>query len=84
MLYVLAWLVPPLALLLIGRPFAAIINGIWYVIATIIAIFTFGFGLPLVLPCIIHACAAVGGRNADKRIDRLGDRFERAQRAQQN
>lgn len=57
MLYVIAFFLPPVGLLLAGKPFQALIN---------IPLF-----LLFWLPGMIHAFVVIGGKNADKRTDRI-------------
>lgn len=56
-MYLLAVVFPPLAVLLTGRPFQAVLS----VFLT----------LCLWLPGVIHACAVVGDSAAERRTDRL-------------
>ena len=57
MLYLLAILIPPLAVLLIGKPVQAVLN--------------VGLTLMLWLPGMIHALLVVHEYKADKRFERL-------------
>jgi uncharacterized membrane protein YqaE (UPF0057 family) len=57
MMYLLAILLPPLAVLLCGKPLQALLN----VLLTLL-----GW-----VPGIIHACLVVSSHQADKRQDRL-------------
>ncbi len=57
MLYLIAILIPPLAVLLCGRPLAALLN--------------FFLSLALYFPGLIHAILVVNEHKADKRTDRL-------------
>ncbi len=59
MLYLLAILLPPVAVLMCGKPFQALIS----VVAMITVI---GW-----IPAAIHACLVVSSYQADKRQDRL-------------
>ena len=56
MLYLLAILAPPIAVLLIGRPISALLN--------------FGLTLLFWVPGAIHAIMVVNEHKADKRFDR--------------
>jgi len=58
-MYLLAIILPPVAVLFCGKPIQAVLN----VLLT----------LCLWVPGIIHACMVVGARNADKRTDKLVD-----------
>jgi uncharacterized membrane protein YqaE (UPF0057 family) len=57
MLYIIAILLPPLAVLLAGKPFQAILN-------------LFLTAL-LYVPGLIHALVVVSNHYADRRVDRL-------------
>lgn len=59
MLYLIAIIVPPLAVLMCGKPFQAILS--------LIAMIT----LVGWIPAAIHACLVVSSHQADKRQDRL-------------
>lgn len=63
MLYVLAVLVPPLAVLLVGKPFQALIN--------------FGLCFLLWVPAVIHAIAVVSEAKADRRNEKLARAMRR-------
>lgn len=54
MLYLLAVVLPPVAVLLKGKPFQALLN--------------LGLTLLMWLPGIIHACIVINGANKDKRM----------------
>lgn len=70
MLYVIAIFIPPLALLFAGKLVHAFLNLIFYV-AGLALLLAAGLGLILLIPCVIHAFAVIGGKNADKRADRI-------------
>ncbi len=57
MLYIVAILLPPLAVLLTGRPFQALLN----LLLTLL----------LYLPGLIHALVVVSDHYADKRAERM-------------
>lgn len=57
MMYLLAILLPPVAVLMAGKPFQALIN--------------FGLTLLLWVPGAIHAVLVVNEHKADKRNDKL-------------
>jgi uncharacterized membrane protein YqaE (UPF0057 family) len=66
--YFLALILPPLAILLAGKPFQSIFNLILFVVG-VISFLLFGFllwGL-----CIIHAFFVVHGRKQDKRTKEI-------------
>ncbi|WYP26789.1 YqaE/Pmp3 family membrane protein [Alkalihalobacillus sp. FSL W8-0930] len=58
MLYLLAIILPPVAVLFVGRPFQAIIN----LILTLI----------FWVPGVIHACLLVADKKADQRAKKYG------------
>lgn len=66
MLYLLALLIPPLALLLAGKPFQAIFSAIIWILAWVLAIFGAGFIVWLVLA--IWAIMVVRDHNTKKLI----------------
>lgn len=57
MLYLVAFLFPPLAVLLCGKPFQAVLN--------------LFLTLLLYVPGLVHALIVVANRDADRRTDRL-------------
>ena len=66
MLYLLAIICPPLAVLLVGRPFQALLNvGLW-------ALF--------VVPGIIHAVLVVNEKKADRRMAKQAKLISNAQK----
>ena len=69
MLYLIAVLFPPLAVFLCGKPFQAMINGLWWVIGVLAAFVAVGF--PVILVCIVHAIGVVHNYYADQRARRL-------------
>jgi len=81
MSYLLAFLVPPLAILLQGRPFQAIFNGLlWFgsLLLILLPIVARQGGL---LPSVICAIAAVYNRRSEARDRRLvEDALSRARR----
>lgn len=71
MLYILAILLPPLAVLFTGKIFQFIFNLILAAVGIVLAIFTLGtFGLIYIL-AIIHAIIVVHSYRQDKRDERL-------------
>jgi hypothetical protein len=70
MLYLLALILPPLAILLSGKIFQAIFNAVFFVIGLLF--FLLGGGL-LSLLCIIHAFFVVHGNKQDKRTKEIID-----------
>ncbi len=67
MLYLLAIALPPLALLLAGRPFQALLNFLLFVVSIVLAILTFG---TLWMICVIWALVVVHGHYNDQRVRR--------------
>jgi uncharacterized membrane protein len=58
MMYLLALVVPPLALLLSGRPFQAVFNGILWVLGLALLLLPFVPGLPLLGIVVLWALVA--------------------------
>jgi hypothetical protein len=75
MLYLVALFIPPLAIILTGKIFQSIFNGILWLVAIAVTIFTLGiasgFGFGLHILCLIHAFFAINSHNQDKRTDRI-------------
>mgnify|MGYP003122326124 CR=1 FL=1 len=67
MMYILALLLPPFALLLCGKPFQAIFSAILWVLAWILAIFGAGFIVWVILA--VHAILVVRDRNTRKMME---------------
>lgn len=65
MLYLLAFFLSPLAVLLAGKPFQAVLNGVVYVLAW--GSLLFGVGHLFWAIGVAHACFVIHGRNADRR-----------------
>jgi uncharacterized membrane protein YqaE (UPF0057 family) len=63
MLYLLAIVLPPVAVLICGKPIQALIN--------------LGLTLLFWIPGVIHAMLVVSSRNADKRTTRIVDAMKR-------
>ncbi|MCY4529447.1 MAG: YqaE/Pmp3 family membrane protein [Chloroflexi bacterium] len=61
MLYILAIIAPPVAVLLTGRPFTALLN--------------LGLTFLMWIPGVIHALFVLSEHKADKRFSRLVDTF---------
>lgn len=64
MLYLIALLIPPLALLLCGKPFQAILSAIVWMLAWVLAIFGAGFIMWVILA--VWAIMVVRDRNTQK------------------
>lgn len=69
MLYLVALILPPLAILICGKPFQAVFN-----LLLILAGFLL-FPLWILVP--IHSLLVVSSRNADKRTDRIVKSMDR-------
>lgn len=82
MLYLLALLVPPLALLLSGRPFQAVFNGLLWVLGLVLMILPFLAGLPFLGVAVLWALVAVHNRKQETRDRRLVDEAVQRDRAQ--
>lgn len=67
MLYLLAIILPPLAVLLAGKPGQALLN--------------LGLTCLLWVPGVVHALLVVSSHNADKRNDKLIRAMERTRQA---
>ena len=68
MLYLVAILIPPLALLLSGKPFQAIISLIFWIFAWVFSIFL-GAGVVMWLILAAHAVFVVRDRNTRKMME---------------
>lgn len=82
MMYLLALVVPPLALLLSGRVFQAVFNGLLWLLGLVLTILPFLVGLPLVGLAVIWALMVVHGRKREARDRRLVDDAVRRDRTQ--
>lgn len=73
MMYLLALLFPPIALLMSGKIFQAIFNLLLIVFSIVIFVFTLGLGsfisFPLYIASIIHAVIVIHGVQNDKKIE---------------
>lgn len=69
MRYLIALLVPPLAILFCGKPFQALLNLPLWVVG--IALLFVGIGLLIVPLAILHALMVVHSHLADRRSQRL-------------
>lgn len=67
MLYLIALLIPPLALLLCGKPFQAILSAVIWILAWIFALFGAGFIMWVILA--VWAIMVVRDRNTRKFIE---------------
>ncbi len=82
-MYLLAFLVPPLAVLLSGRPFQAVFNGLLWVLGLLLMLLPFVPGLPILGIVVLWALLVVHGRRQAARDRRLVDEALRRDRAQQ-
>jgi hypothetical protein len=73
MLYLLAFFLPPVALLFAGAPFAAILNLLVYVAAWIGLLFLVVPGVILWVISVAHAIVVISNRRADKRTQKIVD-----------
>ncbi|MCK0069338.1 MULTISPECIES: hypothetical protein [Kordiimonas] len=73
MLYLVALLLPPLAILLCGKPFQAVISGAFWIASIVLTLF-FGAGFVLWLILAIHAIMVVRDRNTRKMMEEFADR----------
>jgi hypothetical protein len=71
MSYLLAFLVPPLAILFQGRPFQAILNGLLWVCSLLLIILPFVAGQAGWLLAVIWALAVVHNARSEARDRRL-------------
>lgn len=70
MRYLLAILLPPIAVLICGKPFQAVINLLFCLLA-IVSLFIFPLCFPLLALCIIHALFIAHNYYADERNKEL-------------
>ena len=82
MMYLLAVIVPPLALLLSGRVFQAVFNALLWVLGLVLTILPFLVGLPLLGLAALWALAVVHNRQRSARDQRLVDDALQRDRAQ--
>lgn len=77
MLYLVAIIIPPLAILLSGKPFQAIFNFVLLILGILIFLGSLGLanGITFVIwiACIAHAMLTVHGRNQAARDRKLAD-----------
>jgi type III secretory pathway component EscV len=82
MTYLLALVVPPLAVLLSGRPFQAVFNGILWVLGLLLLLLPFVPGLPILGIVVLWALLVVHNRKQAARDRRLVDDAVRRDRTQ--
>lgn len=74
MLYLVALVVPPLALLLAGQPLQAVLNLV--IVGAGLSLLILGIGIPLLGIAVVHAVAVVFNHYADLRTDRIIDAIQ--------
>jgi hypothetical protein len=82
MMYLLALVLPPLAILLSGRPFQAIFNGLVWVLGLVLLVLPFVPGLFTLGVAALWALMVVHGRRQAARDRRMVDDALRRERAQ--
>jgi hypothetical protein len=82
MLYLLALLVPPLAILLSGRPFQAVFNALLWVLGLALLVLPFVPGLVTWAVAVVWAVLVVRSRRAEARDRRLVEEAVARDRAQ--
>ncbi len=82
MIYVLALVVPPLAILLSGRPFQAVFNGLLWVLGLLLLLLPFVPGLPILGIVVLWALMVVHNRKQAVRDRQLVDDALRRDRTQ--
>jgi hypothetical protein len=78
MMYLLALFCSPLALLLIGKPFQAVLNAILYIAGFLGLAVLFVPGFLCWLLGVVHAFAVISSRNADRRTDVIAQAIVRS------
>ena len=81
-MYLLALVVPPLAVLLSGRLFQAVFNGLLWVLGLVLLLLPFVPGLPILGIAVLWALLVVHNRKQATRDWRLVDDALRRDRAQ--
>jgi len=81
-MYLLAILVPPLAILMQGRPFQAVFNGLLWLFSLVFVLLPFVAGQAGWLAAVIWAVAVVYNRRQDARDRRLVEDALRQDRRQ--
>lgn len=79
MIYLIAIFCSPLALLLTGKPFSALFNGIIYLLSVIcwITVVFHHAGFVLWLVAFIHAVLAINSAREDRRARWIADSYRR-------
>tara|TARA_R110002096_G_scaffold416576_3_gene619779 strand:- start:226274 stop:226513 length:240 start_codon:yes stop_codon:yes gene_type:complete len=73
MIYLVAIICPPLALLLKGKIFQAIFNGIFWLVSVVMFVVSFGALSLLWIVAVIWAIVVVKGANDDERTQQIVD-----------
>lgn len=73
MIYLVAIICPPLALLLKGKIFQAIFNGIFWLVSVVMFVISFGALSLLWIVAVIWAIIVVKGANDDERTQQIVD-----------
>ena len=82
MMYLLALVLPPLAVLLSGRPFQAVFNGLLWALGLVLMLLPFVPGLPILGIVVLWALLVVHNRKQAARDRRLVDDALRRDRTQ--
>lgn len=77
MLYLVAIIFPPAALLFAGKVGHAVLNLIYVIVCVCLMIF--GIGFLLYIGAIVHAIVVIAGKSADKRTDRIVQAMQQGQ-----
>jgi hypothetical protein len=75
-LYLVAFFLSPLALLITGKPVQALLNGVVYLLAWFGLLFFVVPGVIAWLIGVVHAMVIISGKNADKRTQRIVNAVE--------
>ncbi len=81
-MYLLALVLPPLAVLLSGRPFQAVFNGLLWILGVALMLLPFVPGLPILGIVVLWALLVVHNRKQSARDRRLVDDALQRDRAQ--
>ncbi len=82
MMYLLAFVLPPLAILMSGRPFQAVFNGLLWALGLVLMLLPFVPGLPILGIVVLWALLVVHDRKQAARDRRLVDDALRRDRTQ--
>ena len=82
MMYLLALVLPPLAILLSGLVFQAVFNGLLWALGVVLLLLPFVPGLPILGIVVLWALVVVHNRKQDARDRRLVDDALRRDRTQ--